>query len=244
MLSPDELAAMLDGIPPWRIVGGSAALLVSAFCAYLAYSRGQQGGERRRAWVITLASSAVVSMAGLYFALKMIGADQYLDGLARDARHPHGASLFSDSDAKLARTLTLFFLAYLGVDSVCAALCYPGEIQIAYEHHAGYALLLGYLLLTERETLFALCAVEEIPTLIKAGFEVCGDVRPRLSIGLTIFVFRISWHLYATYVAIAHANAPLYFLSIGLLLQHIAWFRAWFFSRVSTVRALITTDCY
>ena len=35
----------------------------------------------------------------------------------------------------------------------------------------------------------------------------------------------------------AQANAVLYFASIMLLLQHIKWFRAWFFSRVNRVRA-------
>ena len=143
---------------------------------------------------------------------------------------------FTDSDAVISRALCLFFIAYCGVDAVCGALFYPANVNIGYQHHGFYALLLAYLLYAGHETLFALGAVEEVPTLIKSIFELRGDVRPRLSVGISIFVFRISWHLYATYVAIARQNAWLYFVSIGLLLQHISWFRQWFFSRVSRVR--------
>ena len=40
---------------------------------------------------------------------------------------------------------------------------------------------------SRREAFFALAAVEEVPTLLKAALELSGDSSPRLRVGLGIF---------------------------------------------------------
>ena len=51
---------------------------------------------------------------------------------------------------------------------------------IGYAHHSVYTVLIVYLLYTGRGLLFAVCAIEEIPTLFLSLFEIFGDQRPRI----------------------------------------------------------------
>ncbi len=240
----DRLAAIGD----LQLACGSAAMMLCSFAAFVVGRRllGRErtsGEERRRAWTITFVAAVVTSQAGAYFALKLIGAlPAGSDASSRSSAPAFagGKGLvdglpFTERDAQLAHALCIFYLSYCAVDSlVSACLAHPGHST--YEHHAAYAVLLGCLLLSRNEVFFALGAIEEIPTLLKACFELRGDARPRLTVGVAIFAFRITWHVYAAYVSIAHANAALYFTSAVLLLEHIRWFRDWVFERVSRVR--------
>lgn len=186
--------------------------------------------KRRQAWIVTACSSIVMSGTGLYFAgrLFMTSGQILLPGIDGEE---------NDTDAALARFVCVFFLAYCAVDAaIAAAGQYAENVNIAYEHHAGYFVLIVYLLYSGRSLLFAVCALEEFPTLILSVYELLGDTSPRLPVGLSIFVFRIFYHLYVTYAAIESSNTMLYFISVYLLLHHVAWFRAWFFKRVAARR--------
>ena len=168
LMSPhaDKLASLLEFTSDAEIASSSAALLLGAFTAYWVYSLAAsridgQNYVRRRAWLITFVSSAVMSVTGVYFAIKLLSAPRTSSWV------PDWP--FTPRDATLARALCLFFLAYCVVDTLCAALFYANEMIIGYGHHATYAILLAYLLVARRETLFALMSAEEIPTLMKAA---------------------------------------------------------------------------
>ncbi len=241
----EEIAARLRPLSDLQIFVASVALLLAALAAFLVVAGARTGklldaeplAARKRAWVVTLMASLVCSVVGVYYALKMVSAGYQQNAKVVPRRLDHIDWPFSEADTVIAHALCLFFVAYCAVDSVCAATVYQDQVSIGFRQHAGYGLLIGYLLASGHEIFFALGAVEMVPTLIKSIFETRGDARPRLSVGLSIFVFRISWHLYATYVSIARHNAWLYLLSSSLLMEHVTWFRAWFFSRVSRVRA-------
>jgi ubiquinone/menaquinone biosynthesis C-methylase UbiE len=186
--------------------------------------------KRRRAWIITAFSSVVMTAVGFYFFAQVVssgGAILQTPTAELDA-----------GDVAIARALCIFFLAYCVVDVVFISLHYSEYANIGVEHHIGYFVLILYLLAIDRSFLFAVLALEEFPTLIISFLEIKGEENPRLAVGLGIFAFRISYHLLITYLsAMSDSNTGLFFLSVFLLLHHIAWFRSWFFKRVAAKRA-------
>ena len=179
---------------------------------------------RRRSWVVTFCCSAIVSLCGFYFALKIM---------------THGATPwpYTVEDATLAHALCIFALVYCLIDLLFGAFFYGGEFTpLGFSSHLFYVVVAGYSMSSQNEVLLALSGLEALPTCIKSLYEVLGDSRPRLPIGIAGFVFRLMWHTYLTYVATNEGNRLIFFGSTFLLLQHITWFRVWFFSRISNVR--------
>jgi hypothetical protein len=109
-----------------------------------------------------------------------------------------------------ANVICHFFLAYCIVDATACAILYPDQESIGFAHHAGYAALLVHLIYTGRQVLFAIFAIEELPTLFLSVYELRGDTRPRLPTGLAIFSMRMVCCLYQEAVPFVciHLNAP------------------------------------
>lgn len=185
---------------------------------------------RRRAWIVTAFSSIVMTCVGAYFFLQVMSSG--------GANLQTPTSELDEGDVVLARALCIFFLAYCVVDIILISVQYTEYANIGIEHHIGYFVLILYLLAIDRANLFAVLALEELPTLCISYLEITGNEQPRLIVGLGIFAFRISYHLLITYLSsMSTNNTGLFFLSVYLLLHHISWFRSWFFKRVAAKRA-------
>jgi hypothetical protein len=225
------VAKTLEGLPDSTVFVGAAVVLTAFYAgALLLFPRAAVNRDRRTSWVITLLSSLVMSFVGLYFAFRL-----YLT--EGSILLPNFADASNSNDTVLANAICLFFLAYCCVDVVFCLLHYGDNVNIGFQHHTMYAVLLVYLLRSGQTLLFAVGALEELPTLVLACYEVAGDSRPRLATGLAIFFARVTYHLYITYKASELLNTPLFFFSAYLLLHHIAWFRSWFIRRVEAVKS-------
>ena len=227
-----EVADALTDIADWKVFTASCiGLALLYFVGLLIIRKNQANAQRRRAWIITFLSSVVMSFAGLYFALRLYttrGTILLPDPLENSSE---------TADSVVSKALCLFFLGYCFTDTFFCVLHYPDQVSIGLRHHTGYAVLLVYLMHSGKSLLFAVGAIEELPTLILSLYELRGETRPRLATGLAIFAMRLSYHLYVTYKAAELMNTPLFFFSVYLLLHHIAWFRSWFFKRVEAVKA-------
>ena len=94
-------------------------------------------------------------------------------------------------------------------------------------HHAFYAVLLCYLLHNRQTILFAICGVEELPTLIVGASHLFGGAaNPRFSVGVVFFLTRVTYHVWITIRAIDSLNPLLYWVSSVVLVQHVSWFQA------------------
>eukprot|EP00617_Octactis_speculum_P020247 CAMPEP_0185769046 /NCGR_PEP_ID=MMETSP1174-20130828/53332_1 /TAXON_ID=35687 /ORGANISM="Dictyocha speculum, Strain CCMP1381" /LENGTH=993 /DNA_ID=CAMNT_0028453987 /DNA_START=26 /DNA_END=3007 /DNA_ORIENTATION=+ len=225
----ETAANILETCTDAQMFVGSACLLFAFFCGtslLLPLVTPSSGRVRRQAWIITFASSVVMSLTGLYFGVQLWDNKDSLlgeDGL-------------SDIDAVLARGISIFFLAYCLVDSLTCWFFYHEVAHITYTHHAVYFCLITYLIQSDQSILFALCAGEEFPTLCLSIYMLLGDFRPRLSTGIAILATRVTYHLYMTYAAAQKLNSMLFVFSLLLLIQHIKWFRSWFIKRMNEVR--------
>eukprot|EP00614_Pseudopedinella_elastica_P000713 CAMPEP_0172591052 /NCGR_PEP_ID=MMETSP1068-20121228/9729_1 /TAXON_ID=35684 /ORGANISM="Pseudopedinella elastica, Strain CCMP716" /LENGTH=1018 /DNA_ID=CAMNT_0013387269 /DNA_START=45 /DNA_END=3101 /DNA_ORIENTATION=- len=227
-----ELATKLESLPDLTIFLGSCALLAALYFGGLLllspWGLPKKGLDRRKSWIITFFSSLIMSSTGLYFAFRLY-----------DTK---GSILLPDlsdvnaTDAAFSSAICLFFLAYCLTDTLFGIFAYSGEVNVGFQHHTVYAALLVYLLKTGQSLLFAVCAIEELPTLIVSLYELAGDTRPRLATGLAIFALRVTYHCFITYKASELINTPMFFFSSYLLLHHIAWFRSWFIKRVEAVK--------
>jgi ubiquinone/menaquinone biosynthesis C-methylase UbiE len=227
----NNVAEVLKPLPDWKIFIGSIAMFTALFLgATFILPKTISNRNRRLAWVISFISSAVMCIAGFYFAFRVYVTKGTI--LIPDFNDDN----FSEIDGIIANALCIFFIAYCITDIFFSMSFYSEHVGVAYEHHIGYAVLLVYLLHSGKSVLFAVCAVEELPTLILSVYELLGDVRPRLPVGIAIFTFRMAYHLFITYKSSEMLNTPLFFFSCYLLLHHISWFRSWFFRRVAAVK--------
>ena len=146
-----------------------------------------------QAWFITTFVSVGTTLVGIRFTLQTIG-------------------LLSQSwfDDALARYLALFFLAYCICDCLVASVHYHSQVTIGYTHHIFYACLLIYLLVTDQANLFAICALEELPTIVLCLYRLMGSDLPA-SWGPIFFGARVTYHLWIVFRAI-HLLNPVIFL--------------------------------
>merc|ERR1719178_9999 len=89
--------------------------------------------KRRQAWVVTLLSSLIMSVSGVWYAVRLYRSNG-------DILIP-GSVALDDVQEEIARGLTMFFLAYCVVDMLLAALFYNEEAGVAYEHHSLYIVI-------------------------------------------------------------------------------------------------------
>ena len=197
--------------------------------------------RRKLSWILTTFAALVTTIIGVQFAL--IAWQQGVTGEVEQLYSPlepmawltPGHHLSGGSSTQqlqqpeaVSRALTLFFLAYCIMDTLIGALHYPDQIDIGFVHHGFYAILLCYLLHTRQTLLFAVCGVEELPTLIVGAAHLYGDVasNPRFSVGVLFFLTRVSYHTWVSVRAIDSLNPLLYWVSSVVLVQHISWFQA------------------
>lgn len=171
-----------------------------------------------RAWYLTVYSSGVASSFGIYFGYQI-----YLNGLYETMV----------ADTELSVYAGYFFIAYCVMDLVIGFFQY--EEQIDYKdgwfHHFFYIALICWLHLAGQSNLFAICLIEEIPTIFLAVSRVAVWEKTPFIFGLSFFILRISLHCYLTYF-IAEFSAVMFTISILVLRSHVKWFHRWFQSHL------------
>ncbi len=174
--------------------------------------------ERIRAWFITTFCSSVTTLVGIFFTLQTVG-------------------LLNERwfDVYLSRALCIFFFSYCITDIAVAMVHYHNQMTIGYTHHMFYAGLLGYLLVTQQTHLFAICALEELPTIVLCLYRLTDQDLPT-SWGPIFFVARVTYHLWIVFRAINLINPVIFFVSMLILVQHLRLFGTWFSNRVKESR--------
>jgi len=129
-------AERLEGMSDTAIFVGSVGLLVGSYVFGLsllsATEASSRSVERRKSWIITLFSSLVMSVTGLYFAVRLyvtkgdILVPEALLGGAGSNGQRQDQILEDTVDATMANAICIFFLAYCVVDMVfCAVRLQP-----------------------------------------------------------------------------------------------------------------------
>ena len=212
---------------------GAVNVGVYAFGAAFLVSRHRPLADQRRqlSWLLTTFAALVVTVVGSYYAFGAwwqgvsSAVELYRPSDPMQWLRPSGGGA---PEEPVSRHLCLFFLAYCGVDSVLGALHYPEQIDVGYYHHALYSVLLCYLLHTRQTLLFAICGVEELPTLLVGGNHLLGDGgNPRFGVGVVFFLTRVSYHCWITARALDRLDPLLYWVSSVLLITHVGWFQSY-----------------
>jgi len=189
------------------------ACLVGCLYMYTMLSLFKLGNK---SWYLTLYSSSVTTVFGLYFGYRCMQ-----DGIIKVAVE----------EQQLARCIAIFFISYCVMDLIIGWFEYEQEIDYTdgWCHHMFYIFLLLWLLHNNMTTWFAIAMIEELPTVVLGCWRVrnktAKDELPA-AFGVAFFVTRIGFHLALTYRA-WQISAVGFTCCMLLLNQHIKWFHKW-----------------
>lgn len=132
-----KVAAQIDAIDKPSIFFGSCAMLL-AFYAFgnMLIPSSVNNRDRRKSWLVTFASSVVMSATGLYFAFRLFATKGTIllpDLVEQDSLH-------AGTDATFANAICLFFLAYCVTDMILGTFAYPEQV-IRKPTHSFYHLI-------------------------------------------------------------------------------------------------------
>lgn len=169
-----------------------------------------------KSWYLTLYSSSITTVFGLYFAYRCAQ-----DGIVKVAVE----------EQQLARCLAIFFISYCIMDLVIGWFEYEQEIDYTdgWVHHVFYIFLLLWLLHNNQTAWFACAMIEELPTVVLGCWRVrSSSAKEELpgAFGLAFFLTRIAFHLALTYKSYQISLVG-FVCSLLLLNQHIRWFHKW-----------------
>ena len=173
---------------------------------------------KRRAWLLTLANTAVVGAGSLPYV------------------YAHVFPTF-DSDAvftetRAARFLVGFFVTFLFWDLAVGSLHYPGQIHlfVGWVHHIVYISFFLWLLKNGLAVGAATTLCLEIPTFLLALGHCFPAQRRDLLYGLLFFAFRVVFHSYLFLCWYTIENPPfkgLWIATLSTLGLHCHWFAKW-----------------
>ncbi|KIP01198.1 hypothetical protein PHLGIDRAFT_381856 [Phlebiopsis gigantea 11061_1 CR5-6] len=178
---------------------------------------GKDQTERQKCWVLTLFSSAIMTLSSLPYLWYWLKTGQ-VDIL-------HG----------LAEHCSCFFIAYLAMDLVIGSLHYRSSISLltGWVHHITYILLLSLVIIPQSYApLFALCCILELPTFLLAAGSLDARLRNDYLFAAVFFATRIVLHIFITaqhaLLALSPARGswtPVLILS-AVLPMHLLWMHA------------------
>lgn len=207
----------LMGVPEWYIDVGTVALFLVWFSVGTLLFK----TEKQRAYVIAVLNAIISIVIGVYVCHVELGWD------------------FSKGDWMLKETVASrfsvrFFRAVQVLDVVLGLVFYPSQLYIltTWIHHTAYTLLCNWMLQRDVSILFAICLIEEVPTLIMSLGRLANSLRSDLGFGATYCVLRIALHTFLCYnvftieteddrIAIVRFNFALTWC------LHVNWFVAW-----------------
>lgn len=190
-----------------------AAVLLLAF--YVA-ARAAWGSEtKRRAWLMTLPVSLVMTAVGAWVLATRVG-------LSASA-----AVEYALSSDPLSEAVCVVFATFCVVEVAVGVWDFPDQFSLlaGYVHHAAYAAFMGYLLHNGWAGLFALFGVAELPTALIAAGRVFPDTfRSLLGTGVTFFATRICYFFWQmTNVLRVKVTWPLVAMAGAAGLLHLLW---------------------
>eukprot|EP00939_MAST-03C_sp_MAST-3C-sp1_P000994 g994.t1 len=171
-----------------------------------------------KAWFLTLYSSIVTSVAGVYYFTRILssGFDE----------------VFEEEDSVLSRHLAIFFLSYCIMDLFIGNLEYVDQLdwESGVGHHLLYSSLLTYLLWKKQTAFFAVFLVEEIPTIYLSVKRVQQKAELRWKFASSYYLTRIVYHSVATYAMLQYSTIT-FICSLFILRAHMHWFGRWWTSQ-------------
>jgi hypothetical protein len=139
-------------------------------------------------------------------------------------------------DVWLSRALCIFFFSYCVADIAVALFQYHRQMAIGHTHHMFYVGLMCYLLATEQTHLFAICALEELPTIVLCLYRRTDQVMSNRCWGPIFFCTRVTYHTWITFRAIHLINPVVFVTSMLILVHHLHLFGTWLSNRVQETR--------
>lgn len=206
-----------------KIFWTSTATILTVYaagCAQIKASGKASGveAERMRAWFITTYAALLTGFVGLYYTAQIMLTSEASLSLA---------SLESSGSS----ALCLFFLSYCLCDMVFSFFFYHDQVRVGYRHHTFYAAVCLFLWYTEQTSVFAVFAVEELPTILIGVYRLT-DKDLRSIWGPAFFLTRIVYHLYLLFCAARETHVVWFLIGMLILIQHVEFFHQWFINRV------------
>jgi len=177
--------------------------------------------RKRRAWILTLANSVVMTIGGSLCLVYLFISANHLSVVSESA---------IVVDTPLCRQVLMFFIVYCTLDLLIGFFQY-GELMtflFGWCHHVGYIALCGWVLKEHISLAFGIFAVLEAPTAILAAGQVKKEWRRDLSYGLTFFALRLAYHAFLlTRFYRFEIYSKLWVFVVLTLLLHLHWWRNW-----------------
>lgn len=167
-----------------------------------------------RAWFLTMYSSAVTSIAGVYFF--------------REVLEKGFTDVLSVEETPMSRNIAFFFVAYCIMDLLIANVEYMDQLdwESGIGHHLLYVGILSYLIYFKKTMFFCIFLVEEVPTIYLSFKRIQQKTELRWTFAIAYYLTRIVFHSIATYAMLEQSTVA---FGMGLLILrfHMRWFGRW-----------------
>ena len=192
-------------------------LFIHSVFAICLHTLGKQQSARL-AYCISVLGSSILSIVSTAYIITRIW--QY--GL--------GAFILVGDDV-ISKAMAMFYMMILMSDIFWGLQYYPQHFELlsGWVHHIAYIVILYYIFIFGVSRGFALCCLEEIPTLILGLGRIFPTLRNDVGFGATFFVFRVVYHGILTIVAFATPKVPWIFcwFFVAAFGLHMYWFKNW-----------------
>ncbi|EJD03175.1 uncharacterized protein FOMMEDRAFT_32955, partial [Fomitiporia mediterranea MF3/22] len=197
-------------------------------CAWYSYMTPRFAEEKRKSWIVTFLSSAVMSLGSLPFLWDFV-----VSGGETAAVHHR---------PWISQAMCGSFQGFLFSDLIMGSIDYPRQLSpvIGWGHHIIYAILMPYITFRGWAHVFCLCLAMEIPTCFLASSFLWPRLRNDIVYAFIFFTTRIALHaslLIETLLprgrneTVGGSFAPACLLACAFVM-HTSWF-------VSSVKGII-----
>lgn len=178
---------------------------------------------RQRAWIISLFSSSVLTLIGIYMATKI---------MLLKPGVPVWSLIWSDTG--VVRIANGYFAVAMILDIVLGLMDYPKHLPIltCWIHHTFYLWLVYFTLQNCLTGSVGILYLLEFPTFILALGSVFPKMRSDLGFGGSFFILRLvyhSWVCFHGYLGLFSVPARGYIFLFGAVvgILHVYWFGQW-----------------
>jgi hypothetical protein len=169
------------------------------------------------AWIITTASSVVMTVGSLPFLYQYWMEDSDLRNVSLLNSH-------------LAVILCAYFMSYLLADMYFGYYHYSDQMSpvTGWFHHIAYMIIIPVCMVNKVPGAFMVVGFMEFPTVILAIGYMFPPYKNEILFGFTFFWTRIVFHIhYASAVALAFPQKRFFFLATCTIPLHFYWFFRW-----------------
>lgn len=181
--------------------------------------------KTKRSWILTTSSSIIMTLVSIPFLVQLF---YYPDMNVYPWLNIPFASVISYF---LLVHVSCYFMSYVLMDLVLGLIYYPDHIDkiTGWTHHLLYFVLLWEILHLEKQGLFLLAGIQELPTLILSIGYLVKSLRNDIAFGFSFFLTRIVFHGYFIYkIYSAWPFQPIYYtIPLIVVPLHVYWFMKW-----------------